>query len=90
MLYNLGGPLGVTGFTARMEDTMEKQQVLDEKQAADYVGLSVRTLQSRRFNSLTPAFLKLGRSVRYRLTDLDAFLEAHRVDPARGYGGIAS
>lgn len=55
--------------------------VVDEKQAASYLDVSVKTLQARRAAHKAPAFLKIGRSVRYRLTDLDAFLAAHRVDP---------
>lgn len=55
--------------------------VVDEKQAAAYVNLSVKTLQARRAAHKAPAFLKIGRSIRYRLVDLDAFLAAHRVDP---------
>jgi hypothetical protein len=55
--------------------------VVDEKQAAAYVNLSVKTLQARRAVHKVPAFLKIGRSVRYRMADLDAFLAAHRVDP---------
>lgn len=55
--------------------------VVDEKQAASYLDLSVKTLQARRAAHKAPAFLKIGRSVRYRLADLDAFLAAHRVDP---------
>ena len=57
--------------------------VVDEKQAASYVNLSVKTLQARRAAHKAPAFLKIGRSVRYRMADLDAFLAAHRVDPER-------
>lgn len=57
---------------------------LTERAAADYVGLSVRTLQKRRFERQDPPYLKIGRSVRYRLEDLDTFLEAHRIDPHKG------
>ena len=57
-------------------------QALDEKAAASYTGLSVRTLQKRRFERQGPPYIKLGRRVAYRLEDLDNFLEAHRVDPA--------
>jgi len=55
--------------------------VVDEKQAAAYVNLSVKTLQARRAAHKAPAFLKIGRSIRYRLVDLDNFLTACRVDP---------
>ena len=55
--------------------------VVDEKQAAAYVNLSVKTLQARRAAHKAPAFLKIGRSVRYRMADLETFLAACRVDP---------
>ena len=61
-----------------MESTVA---VVDEKKAAAYVGLSVKTLQARRATHKVPAYIKVGRSVRYRIADLDAFLAAHRVDP---------
>ncbi len=56
---------------------------LTERAAADYIGLSVRTMQKRRFERQDPPYLKIGRSVRYRVEDLDAFLEAHRINPAQ-------
>lgn len=55
-----------------------------ERDAAEYTGLSVRTLQHRRFERREPPYLKIGRSVRYRREDLDAFLEKHRVVPGQG------
>lgn len=62
-------------------------EVVDERQAAAYLNLSVKTLQARRASYKAPPFLKIGRSIRYRLADLDAFLAAHRVDPeARAWG----
>lgn len=63
------------------EDLSIRYEVVDEKQAAAYVNLSVKTLQARRAAHKAPAFLKIGRSIRYRLVDLDTFLSAHRVDP---------
>lgn len=57
---------------------------LTERAAAEYLCLSVRTLQKRRFDRQEPPYLKIGRSVRYRREDLDAFLEKHRVDPGQG------
>ncbi|QLA16723.1 helix-turn-helix domain-containing protein [Desulfolutivibrio sulfoxidireducens] len=59
------------------------QAIIGEKEAAAYVGLSVKTLQTRRMNHLPPVFVKIGRSVRYRLEDLDAFVTAHVVDPSK-------
>ena len=55
--------------------------IYNEKEAAHYVGLSVKTLQARRFRHEAPAYIKAGRSIRYDQKDLDAFLAACRVDP---------
>ena len=44
--------------------------LLDERDAADYLGLSVRLLQKYRQSGDGPVFLKIGRMVRYRVDDL--------------------
>jgi len=31
-----------------------------------------------------PAYIRIGRSIRYRIADLDRWLEQHKVDPSRG------
>lgn len=59
-------------------------QNLDERQAAQYLGLSVSTLQQWRFRSKGPDYLKFGKAVRYRVADLQAFVEAHVVRLAGG------
>lgn len=61
---------------------------LNEADAATYLGVSRFTLRQARAGAWRkpyrqpsgPAFLKLGRTVRYRLADLDAYLDAHRID----------
>ena len=49
--------------------------VVDTEGAAARIGLSVATLEKKRVYGDGPPFLKMGRSVRYRLTDLDAWME---------------
>jgi len=49
---------------------------LTTPQAAAYLGLQPATLEQWRWNGRGPRFAKIGRSVRYRQADLDAFLEA--------------
>lgn len=44
-------------------------------EAAEYLGLRPGTLEIWRWSGKGPAYLKLGRSVRYRLSDLEAFVE---------------
>ena len=53
--------------------------LLNEQQAADYTGLSVHTLRTKRCRGGGPPFVKMGRSVRYKLSDLNAWIEARTV-----------
>lgn len=56
--------------------------LMNEKAAAALLGWSVKTLQARRFKSQPPRYLKVGgRSVRYRLSDLEEFVSASVVEP---------
>ena len=54
----------------------ETTKLVNEKEAAKFLGLSVRTLQAWRLQGKGPKWKKLGRAVRYALPDLEAFLEA--------------
>lgn len=53
-----------------------------ESGAAAHIGRPVRTLQQWRYRGEGPPYIKVGGRVRYSLRDLDAWLLAHRVDPA--------
>jgi excisionase family DNA binding protein len=48
--------------------------MLDRQPAADYLGLSVPTLDRKRVNGDGPPYVKIGSRVRYRRADLDAWL----------------
>jgi excisionase family DNA binding protein len=50
--------------------------ILDAPAAARYTGLSASTLAKMRLSGNSPAFLKLGRRVLYRRTDLDQWLDS--------------
>jgi hypothetical protein len=50
-----------------------------EEDAAHYTGWSQAYLRKSRRFGRGPAYLRIGRSIRYRIADLDAWLEAHRV-----------
>jgi hypothetical protein len=47
---------------------------LDEKQAAKVLGVTPRALQPWRHRGGGPKFCKLGHRVRYRLTDIKAWI----------------
>jgi predicted DNA-binding transcriptional regulator AlpA len=56
---------------------MSKSQRLRTPQAAEYVGLSPRTLEKARLTGDGPPFRKIGRAVIYDTDDLDAWLASH-------------
>ena len=49
-------------------------KLLDEKEAAVLLNISVKTLQARRSKGGGPRFVKLGRSVRYAMSELKAYV----------------
>ena len=51
-------------------------RLLTTKQAAESLSLSMTTLEKYRVYGGGPRFLHLGRAVRYRVSDLDAWLES--------------
>jgi hypothetical protein len=57
--------------------------IIDEKKAAEFLGLAVQTLRNRRHKRLPPAYVKLGRSVRYQMDDLKDFVNKSRIDPEK-------
>ncbi len=59
----------------------EHPRLLTEKQAADYLKMSPKTLQRRRFDKRPPTYLSLSGTIRYRISDLDRYLEGSIVLP---------
>lgn len=57
--------------------------LLDERQAAELLNLSCRTLQAWRTVGAGPRFIRAGRAVRYCRIDLLAWVEANAVVPTR-------
>lgn len=64
--------------------------LVSEKKAAEFLGTSSATLRVLRCTGAKPGgmqvppYYKLGRAVRYDLTDLEAYVQAHRVTPEGG------
>jgi len=67
---------------------MAFKEILREGEAAEYVGVSLSTLRNARLYgslrtpTIPPPHIKIGRSIRYRLMDLDNWLEQSRVTVA--------
>jgi predicted site-specific integrase-resolvase len=55
--------------------------LLKEREAADLLAVSFRTLQSWRSRGGGPAFVRIAGAVRYAEDDLDAFVRAGRTPP---------
>ena len=58
-------------------------QTVSEERASEITGLAVKTLQQRRWLGKPPTYLKVGRLVRYRVSDLMSYLDSCTVQ-ARG------
>ncbi|MHB8368812.1 MAG: helix-turn-helix domain-containing protein [Leptospirales bacterium] len=59
-------------------------KLLTNGEAAEYLGMSPDTLPRWRWAGIGPAYLKVGRSIKYRRADLEAFLNESRVNPRNG------
>lgn len=66
-----------TASTHLSESFSSTQQFLTQSEAANLLRLSERTLERHRLSGTGPVFVKLGRRVVYRASDLLAFAQAH-------------
>ena len=55
--------------------------LVDPPTAAARIGSNARTLKAMRKRLQGPPWIRVGRRVKYRITDLDAYLEASTVRP---------
>ena len=54
-------------------------KMLPSDEAAEFLGLKAQTLAVWRMTGKGPAFTKLGRAVRYRLSVLKAYVRSHTI-----------
>jgi predicted DNA-binding transcriptional regulator AlpA len=52
-------------------------QLLNQKQAARILGLSVRTLERHRVTGTGPRYVRLGHVIRYRQNDLQEWIDSN-------------
>lgn len=62
---------------------IDPDALLNEAQTADFLNLSIRTLQAWRVKNAGPRFVRAGRAIRYRRADLIAWVEANTVSAPR-------
>lgn len=58
---------------------------INEAEVSRITGRAVPTLRNDRHKGQGIPFYKLGRSVRYRLDEILAFMSEHRVEPNGGF-----
>jgi len=73
-------------MATRNQTSTTPREYLNAEQTANLLQIPERTLADWRYRDIGPAFVRTGRSVRYRRSDLDAWLEARtqRPDPRTG------
>ena len=59
-----------------------KEPMIDDRQAARRLGMSVQTLRNMRHERRGPVYHKMGRAIRYEIDELENYIEAGRIDPA--------
>jgi hypothetical protein len=62
-----------------MQSFSDPDCAFNENQAAEFLGVSVRTLQAWRVRGGGPPYVKIGRAVRYQRRTLVNFQEEHTV-----------
>lgn len=53
-----------------------ENKLLTGREAAEYLGISEQTIRIQRITGRGAKFIKVGRLVRYRQTDIEAYLNA--------------
>lgn len=61
--------------------TATSNQPLNETEAAARLGLKVATLRAWRNQGRGPAYVRLGRAIRYLAVDIEEFLQSNRHSP---------
>jgi predicted DNA-binding transcriptional regulator AlpA len=65
---------GVTGCFPQAEMTMSPNEYVDTRKLAEITGISASTWNKRRLTGDTPPFTKIGKSVRYHVPTVRAWL----------------
>ena len=67
-----------------------KHEILDTREAAEYLSISTIFLSKMRVSGGGPKFYKLGRAVRYSLRDLENWIKENRYSHTAQYekGGV--
>ncbi len=59
-------------------------EYLDQKQAAAFTGFTPKALERKRQRGEGPRYTKIGKSIRYAVADLRAWMREKRIEPSGG------
>jgi len=62
-------------------ETKIKHSVLNDVEAARFLGLRPQTLRNWRCQCRGPAYSKIGRRIIYAVQDIEGYREKNRIDP---------
>ena len=68
-----------TGQAVNPDPQPTKPLVMNDTEAAPILDVSVHTLRKMRSQGVGPAYCKVGKCVRYRLSDLEAYIQKQTV-----------
>lgn len=63
---------------------MNQAPVVNDREAARFLGLAPQTLRNWRTNRRGPKYVRLGGRIVYRLADLNEFLNSGVINPEAG------
>lgn len=63
---------------------MVSRQLLNEREVNEEYGLSVPWLRKQRLLRLGPPYCKISRMVKYRRSDIEAYLQARMIETSSG------
>jgi predicted DNA-binding transcriptional regulator AlpA len=61
-------------------DTVDQRNTVNQEDAARYIDFTESYLEKARHDGRGPRYLRIGRTIRYRIRDLDQWLEQHVVE----------
>jgi hypothetical protein len=67
-------------FSVKDQSEISFAQLVDDRVAAKILGRAVQTLRNDRHLQKGVPYIRLGRSVRYRIGDLLSYINEHRID----------
>ena len=55
--------------------------LIDEKEVSQIIKRSVQTLRNERCQGRGLPYIRIGRSIRYDIADIERYIQIHRIDP---------